>query len=804
MKRILGILGGLALALTLVSGCDKSSDITGDGTTPGNGTNLPDSLALARVFPRLLANGVDQVTVYATVVDARGRGLTGIGVRFRTTRGTVTPFGTTDNSGVAQATLTAAASTSDLIATVTADADQDTSGRAVAQDARIVMAGRALTPALRSQVAASASGLDREGPLALAAATVLDAVDVPMTGVTIALAASPSTIPADGESVCRITAHVTETTRGIPLDAQEVLFGASAGTVTGHGTTDAAGVTVAELIAAPGETGAEVTAYYGQTLTRTVSVVFTDVPVPAPAATILLTVDEVSLPADGSSQAVVTATALDAQSNPVADGTAVTFSVVSGGGQFVAPVQATRAGVAVATYVAGTAAGPVILRAGSGTALATTPLTLVPMGEAASVTLVSDAPSILADGIAMVRLTAVVTDAFGHPVRPGTLVDFTTTTGLVDDVTPTNDRGVAGARLRATPLLTGTARVTAGVSGVQGVIDVRFVSEAAAHIEAASVEPAAIGVQGAGDTETAIVTFVVRDRNGIPVDTAHAAVIAFHIEPVGSDTDATLYPASATTNEKGQARTTVNAGIESGAVEVFASSGAISAAPIRVAIHGGPPAREHFSIAFDRVNIAGLKYFGIHDPVTAYVYDEHGNPVPEGTRVWFSTTHGGVQGSAGTNDHGEATVDLITAEPAPWESGFGWVTAQTIDAAGDWFETDPGRVLWSGDTQILVTEPDPGFNMPNGGSIVIAFRVYDQNENPLTMGTAVSVTATGGKVAGDIDIVLPDTQSQGYTYFMAVLSDDDPRTDEANAVTVSIKVTSQNGNLNASVTGVKH
>jgi hypothetical protein len=804
MKRILGILGGLVLALTIVAGCDKSNDITGDGTTTPDGTNMPDSLALARVFPRLLANGVDELMLYATVVDARGRGLTGIGVRFHATHGTVTPFGTTDDAGVAHATFTSEASVSDLSATVTADADQDTSGLGVPQGARVVVANRALTPALRAQAATGASGADRDRPVTLATATVYDAVEVPMTGVTIALAASPGTIPADGESVCRITAHVTETTLHIPLDAQEVLFGASEGTITGRGTTDDAGVTVAELIAAPGQTGAEVTAYYGQTLTRTVSVIFTEVPAAPPAATILLAVDVLSLPADGSSEAIVTATALDAQSNLVADGTLVTFSVVSGGGQFVAPVQSTRAGVAVATYVAGTSAGPVILHAVSGSAVATAPLTLVPLGAGASVTLASDASSILADGIAMVRLTAVVTDAFGHPVTPGTLVGFTTTSGLLDDITPTNDRGVAGARLRATPLQTGMARVTAAVSGVQDIVDVTFMSEAAAHIEVASVEPAAIGVRGAGDIETSIVIFTVRDRNGIPVDADHAAALAFHIQPVTGETDATIYPASATTNELGQARTTVNAGIESGAVEVYASSGALWSEPIRVAIHGGPPDPQHFSIAFNRVNVAGLKYFGIHDAVTAYVYDEHGNPVPEGTRVWFSTTHGGVQGSSGTNDHGEATVDVITAEPAPRESGFGWVTAQTVDAEGDWLTTDPGRLLWSGDTQILVTEPDPGFDMPNGGSIAIVFRVYDQNQNPLTLGTTISVTTSAGKVAGDIDTVLPDTQSQGYTYFAAVLSDDDPRTDEANAVTVAIKVTSQNGNLTTTITGTKH
>ena len=201
--------------------------------------------------------------------------------------------------------------------------------------------------------------------------------------------------------------------------------------------------------------------------------------------------------------------------------------------------------------------------------------------------------------------------------------------------------------------------------------------------------------------------------------------------------------------------------------------------------------------------MAGRVYAGIQYHVTAKVGDRHGNPVPEGTSVWFRTTHGVIQGSASTGPVADATVIAETAGPFPNIDGFVTHTAQTVSKDGDWIETST-PVLWSGPTQVSIESPTSGFSIPNGGSITIDFTVSDDLGNPLVAGTTIKVTATAGTLGGDTDVALPDTQSMAYTHFSVELTDDDVDTNQEAAVTVSVKVTSQNGNRGVYITGRKH
>ena len=616
MIRRLFLLGlGLAI-LALTFGCENSDDVTGTGDGGSGVPNVPDSLALARTFPPLLADGIAEVEVGATVVDGVGRGLAGVGVAFTTNHGTITEFATTDAEGRAKATLTSAASTADIVATVSAVASTTVPTTGEGQVAAIVLSHEPLSKNLREQAASHVPTTGHALAVATDEGTIGDEAHVPMTGVTLSLSANPGTIPADGITSSRVVATVIETTRRIPVDGREVRFGSSSGSITGHVVTNSEGAAVATLTGTPGETGADLTAYFGQTLTAQTAVAFsaltlelavssptiladgvseTDVvarlvnqqgnpivgaqidftttggtisspvltdargeatatlvasvtpgvaeiqahfggvlsrtgsvtfaPMPT-TARMLLRADAENLPADGASEARLIATALDAQSNPMPDGTVVSFTVTAGDGKIIGPTRVTSGGIAEAAFVAGTSAGPVTVQAASGSATASTVLTLRAL-DAGSIVLSTDHPTILADGEASAIVTAVVTDRFGHPVRPGTLVQFTTSAGVLSDARPTDETGSASVRLRSNPLRSGTGRVSAGAGDLVRTIDVKFVSEAAAHIEAVSVEPPSIGVLGASDHETATITFEVQDRNGIPVDADHRVTLSF-------------------------------------------------------------------------------------------------------------------------------------------------------------------------------------------------------------------------------------------------------------------------------------
>jgi hypothetical protein len=893
MKRLALVLFMTAAIFGSMPGCEKAEKTTepdnngtGTGTTP-----TPSDLILARTFAPILANGVDQVTIFATVVDAKGVGVTGVAVHFAATAGTIDALATTGTGGAASATLTGVASQTDVTATVTASTS--TGATSTAQGA-LVLTRVPPDPEVIAQALAARSDLV-EGTRSLVASppgtSVQDQVSVLMRGVTLALSASPAIIPADGMTASRVNAHLIETTRRIPLADQEVRFGSSAGTITGTVTTDATGTAAATFSGTASGTQAQIVAFYGNTLsdtthvglsaltlsvqsaaaalradgsmqtavvarllnadhnpvvgaridfvttlgtisspaltdaggaatatltagvttgtalitasfgasvTATDDVVFSAMPT---TSSLLVSADPTTLPADGASQSVLTAIALDAGGNPMPDGTFVTFAVASGGGEIVGPSTATVNGTAEAIYVAGRAAGPVSVTAVSGAAHGSAPIVLQPL-LAGSLALTADATSVLADGIVSTVIHAVALDAFGHPVSEGTVVQFATTLGTLEDVMPTDATGTATARLRATRGVTGTARVTAAIGASTQTIDVRFVSEAAAHIVAEGVDHPRIGILGAGDIETATVKYRVMDRNGIPVDLDHRLALNFYIFPISGTPDATIYPATASTNENGLVVATVNAGVLAGAVEARASSGVLISQPIPVAIHGDLPDADHFSLAFARVNIAGMLYSGIRDAVTAYVGDAHGNPVPDSTAVYFGTQYGIVQGSALTNDHSEATVDLVTSDPhplMPGGDGLVRVFAQTVAKSGDAITTE-GYVMWSGATIAEITSPSPGFNIPNGGSVDIVFRVHDANGNPITGGSAISVTANNGVLGGDTAVSLPDTQSPEYTTFGVTLSDSDPEA-KTLPVTVTVSVQSVNGNRTARISG---
>ena len=421
------------------------------------------------------------------------------------------------------------------------------------------------------------------------------------------------------------------------------------------------------------------------------------------------------------------------------------------------------------------------------------------------ITFVTGTGSLLADGLSATMLTATVSDSTGDVVTPGTAVTFASTVGSIEAITPTDSAGVATARLRSERFRTGLARVVAGVGSVRQALDVRFVSEAANHIELIELDNPRIGVRGTASPQTAAFTFEVRDRNAIPVDASHAATVSFAVVPTLGATDAALASSSSVTNDQGRVMAVLRSGAESGTVEVTASvGGTIMSQPIRVAIHGDLPDPDHLSIAFEKLNIAGLVYYGLRDAVTARVADDHGNPVPDSTVVWFNCEYGIVQGSAFTTDHGEATVDHVTAGPAPaipGGDGLVTITSQTVSKAGEYI-TASGRVMWSGPTILEITSPEPGFAVPNGGAVTIFFRVHDANDNPLVGGTTIAAQTTTGLLGGDNDVTLPDTQSPLYTFFAVTVSDNNTAdTDPVQSATVTIGVKSQNGNARASLTG---
>lgn len=348
-------------------------------------------------------------------------------------------------------------------------------------------------------------------------------------------------------------------------------------------------------------------------------------------------------------------------------------------------------------------------------------------------------------------------------------------------------------------------------------------SGSAANIVLVTIETSNIFVKGSGADETSDITFEVRDKQGIPMDQQHQENVLFRIEG-GPNGGEFLSPDTVQTDNLGRVVTTLNSGTKAGALQIIAEieGKAIFSAPVPISIHGGLPDLAHFSLGVENLNFAGYNLLGLENKVTVIVGDKFSNPVPPGTSVQFQSTGGIIAGSGLTDELGRATVILTSADPRPQgvqfstlrrinpqslpayfaQPGYALVTAQTVSESQQNIYAE-GIVLFSGISQISSVTPTT-FSLQAGASQSFSYIVRDQNQNPLSPGTLISVSTSTGELSGDVSFTLPDTQlrGNGATNFTFVLRNANPQDlNGATDVTVTIKVSSVNGNVSQNIFG---
>lgn len=318
-----------------------------------------------------------------------------------------------------------------------------------------------------------------------------------------------------------------------------------------------------------------------------------------------------------------------------------------------------------------------------------------------------------------------------------------------------------------------------------------------------------IGVKESGSEETARITFIVQDSAGTPIDLDHTVDVNFKFgaQPGGGEE---LSPTSVKTNNKGEAIVNLTAGTKAGTVQIIAeiqlANKKITSLPVGISIHGGLPDDTHFSIAPAVVNFAGYNRYGLIDIITAYVGDKYANPVRPNTAVYFTSTGGIIDGSTQTDELGIGSVNLISSAPQPvhpiFGAGFATITASTADENSNTI-TDQIVVLFSGLPTINVSPNS--INIPNLGSQSFSYSVQDQNGNPLTGGTAITVNVDGDnvKLTGQKSVQLPDTQSKTWTQFGFSVTDTDSTT-AVRTVSITISSNGSNGKDEITIYGTAH
>lgn len=668
-----------------------------------------------------------------------------------------------------------------------------------------------------------------------------DTVSVGFTPLTLRIAsASPEALPADGSSASTITAILLNASNN-PIPDKTITFSTSSGVINGIAETGEDGKAFGSLVAADAPDTAVVIASFGS-LSDTILVPMTSLGEQIPSSILIRTASPKIQVAQtgGLETTTLSAEVFNEEGDVIQTGFDVTFEIVGGpgGGEHLgAPANGLgpvtvpiEDGVARIAVSSGTISGTIEIQASIPPLLGTNARVVIGAGPPNSIAIaVSNLSFPLSGALFSYIVTATVVDQYSNTVEDSTAVFFAvsgTDCGAgqalpdvaIDGLAFTHNladcpgvqniaHGVAITCLKAPYSRLDDFPnfwLSAETAGGEVSTCKNFTSGAepgdAATIVLVSVESSAIGVRSTGQEQTSELVFEVRDATGQPVNQDHAVDVAFSFvsQPGGGEY---LSPTSVTSDGQGLVRTSLNSGTVAGVAKIRAnvvgSSPAIASEVASVAIHSGPPDDAHFSLAAENANIAGRVYFGLEDVITAFVYDIYGNPVPQGTVVYFTTNRGGVTGSAVTNLFGQATATLFSAAPAPTcaDTGYAYVTASTIDGNNDVI-TAAARVLFSGPTVLDVVTPTTStFTVPNGGSQTIVFYVGDDCGNPLVANTTVTITiAGGGSIVGQTFAILPDTQSRGATFFAVSVYDADAADTAVPASSfVTVTVNSPNG-----------
>jgi hypothetical protein len=182
-----------------------------------------------------------------------------------------------------------------------------------------------------------------------------------------------------------------------------------------------------------------------------------------------------------------------------------------------------------------------------------------------------------------------------------------------------------------------------------------------------SASPTSISIKGAGGSgrsETSVITFVVKDETG---QAMASQTVDFTLDTsVGG---LTIVPSSAVSDSAGTVKTIVNAGVVATPVRVTATvhGTTISVKSDQLIVSTGLPDQDHLSVSVANHNPEAWDFDNTQVPITVMLADHFGNPVPDGTAVYF-TCYGGSINPSATTQNGIATVNWRSQDPRPFYS----------------------------------------------------------------------------------------------------------------------------------------
>lgn len=674
----------------------------------------------------ILADGISDLYLVASVVDSAGDPLAGALVSFTATAGSVTPRAYTDQNGEAVATLTSAASEADIEATVTSKIIPSENGSRAGSFAGLTLQNRDGSPR---------ATLEKPGSIEATEARVI----IYFVGITLTAQLDKSELCADGlsQGQLRVALKESASKRGVANAAIQVRRTTT--TLQTSGKTDGNGNAVIAILSAT-STGADtLLVEYGPLFKRTLPIVYQ-------APRISLLPEGADLLADGYSTLNLSATLVSPSNNPIT-GAAIQFSCSDG--VITGSALTGENGEAVALYRGGSSPKRVKVIARFHDWADTTLITLV--DSAPSQMQLTAAKELLRNGISETPVKVTFLNTMQKPVA-GARVRFVTTAGTIDSVAVTDEQGQAAVILRSdagSADLTTTVRVTA--AGITGQITVLYTGVTLQL----TGSPTSLPADG---LSTSTISALLKKT------TSNQAIANVELE---LGTTLGQLPATLTTDASGRAQTTFQSGIQPGTSLITARYGLLSAT-IELVMIVQKPVSLQLNVDSHFIWVTGT---GLSDlcNITATAVGANGKPFQDELKVKFVLRNGPNGGEMLLPNEGnplESAVQKSAAGSASiacksgTRSGTVEIQAWLVDCP-EVASRSTQITIRSGPPYIWIDPADPNhveshmtvaldyFNL-DGWSNVRQFQVTiyvgDKYNNPVEEGTSLYLTSTAGIV----------------------------------------------------------
>lgn len=296
-----------------------------------------------------------------------------------------------------------------------------------------------------------------------------------------------------------------------------------------------------------------------------------------------------------------------------------------------------EAGIATATFTAGTSTGLGSVTAELGANRATVPIT-VSSGVPTSIHLTSEPPLLPTNGRG--TITASVLDDGGNPISSVLDVTFAATLGTVDPLTAKTSAGKANTTFTAGPG-SGVASIQAAAGALTASVDVPILGAGEPFTVTLATSPE---ITQAGGPEVTLTASVLDSSGQAAPD---GTVVSFSTD-LG-----TVAPATAAT-KTGLASVKLAPGTVAGTAHVTANAGLVQDRKVVTVVAGAPT-----NIVVDAAPTELVADYNQLATITAVAKDQYGNVAADGVVIQFNTTLGELVQSSAAMQGGHSQVQLV-------------------------------------------------------------------------------------------------------------------------------------------------